>query len=184
MSSSAGNARRAAAVVLAIFRAKPHAVLFVERAAHLRHHPGQIALPGGALDPEDEGDLRRAALRELHEEVGIEAERVTFVGELPMVSPRINPFVVTPFVAVVAPGDLRIDPSETASVFTVPLETILGDRLTVGRVGIGRVYVETHLLEYEGRQIWGMTGRVLRDFVDAWNAPDGDLRARVEAELA
>lgn len=57
--------RRAAAVVLPIFAAPPHGVLFVQRAAHLRHHPGQIALPGGGLDPEDEGDLERAALREL-----------------------------------------------------------------------------------------------------------------------
>ena len=176
--------RRAAAVVLPIFAAPPHGVLFVQRAAHLRHHPGQIALPGGGLDPEDEGDLERAALRELYEEVGIEASRVTILGRLPTVSPRVNLFDVTPFVAVIAPGELRIDPSETAGFFTVPLATILSDALRDGSVSISGFSVETPLLDYEGHRIWGMTGRILRDFTDAWNDPNGGLRERVEQALS
>jgi len=183
MSPSGAN-RREAAVILPIFAAPPHGVLFIERAAHLRHHPGQIGLPGGALDPQDEGDLQRGALRELYEEVGIDSARVTIVGRLPTVSPRVNLFDVTPFVGIVAPGELRIDPSETAGFFTVPLETILSDALKDGSVSIAGFEVETPLLDYEGRRIWGVTGRILRNFADAWNDGAGGLRARVEGALA
>jgi 8-oxo-dGTP pyrophosphatase MutT (NUDIX family) len=176
--------RRAAAVVLPIFSTPPHGVLFVQRAAHLRNHPGQIGLPGGAIDPQDEGDLERAALRELNEEVGIDAARVTILGRLPIVSPRVNLFDVTPFVAVIAPGELRIDPSETAGFFTVPLATVLSDALRDGHVSISGFQVETPLLDYEGHRIWGMTGRILRDFTETWNDPNAGLRARVEQALS
>src|SRR5215469_601559 len=161
--------RRQAAVVIGIFRTPPHGVVFVERAAHLRDHPGQIGLPGGSVHPEDR-DLQATALRELHEEVGIESQRVRVVAELPMVQQRIaNNFDVTPFVAVVEPGELRIDPSETAGAFLVPLATILSEDF------------ESHI-DYEGRRIWGFTARILRSFVSAWN--DGDVRAHVEPLLA
>src|ERR1700736_6893982 len=96
--------RRTAAVAFAILKAPPHGVIFIERASHLRDPPGQIALPGGSVDAEDGGDLRRTALRELREEVGVAPERVTIVGQLPMVSQRrAHNFDVTPFVATVAP---------------------------------------------------------------------------------
>src|SRR5579872_6207566 len=94
------TARRQAAVAIAIFRTPPHGIVFVERAAHLRDHPGQIGLPGGRVHPEDR-DLAATALRELHEEVGIEPVRATIVAELPMLQQRrVNNFDVTPFVAV------------------------------------------------------------------------------------
>ena len=59
------SVRRKAAVAVAIMGAPPYGVVFVERAAHLRDHPGQIGLPGGRADPEDGGDLRRTVLREI-----------------------------------------------------------------------------------------------------------------------
>jgi 8-oxo-dGTP pyrophosphatase MutT (NUDIX family) len=182
--STFGAERRAAAVILPIFANPPHGVLFVERAAHLRHHPGQIGLPGGTLDPQDEGDLERGALRELHEEVGIERDRVTLVGRLATVQPRVNLFDVTPFVAVVAPGELRIDPSETAGFFTVPLATVLSDALRDASVTIAGFEIDTPLLDYEGRRIWGVTGRILRDFSDAWNDRATGLRERIELALS
>ena len=170
--------------MLPIFAVPPHGVLFVERAAHLRHHPGQIGLPGGTLDPEDGGDLERGALRELHEEVGIEASRVTIVGRLPTVSPRVNLFDVTPFVAIVAAGSLRVDPSETAGIFTVPLATILSAALRDGKVSIAGFQVDTPILDYEDRRIWGVTARILRDFVDSWNDAATGLRDRVQSALS
>ncbi|MBV8581164.1 MAG: CoA pyrophosphatase, partial [Candidatus Eremiobacteraeota bacterium] len=173
------SARRTAAVVLAILTAPPHGVVFIERAAHLRDHPGQIALPGGSVDPSDGGDLRRTALRELREEVGVAAERVTIVGALPMVRQRVNNFDVTPFVATVAPGPLTIDGTETAAVFTIPLAVVI-DELTHGTVHVGEISIETHLLDYERRRVWGLTGRILRDFVDAWNDAANPLRPAIE----
>jgi 8-oxo-dGTP pyrophosphatase MutT (NUDIX family) len=174
--------RRPAAVVLGIFEEPPHGVIFVERAAHLRNHAGQIGLPGGGMDAGDEGDLRTTALREMWEEVAVAPERVTIVGELPVINARINRYAVTPFVATVAPGDLRIDATETVGVFTVPLERVVHD-LHEDKVEVGAFTIESPVLDHANKRIWGLTGHILRAFVAAWNDPHGDLRVRVETRL-
>lgn len=176
------SAPRAAAIIMAILSSAPHGVIFIERAAHLRHHAGQIAFPGGAIDPQDGGDARRAALREMEEEVGVTPERVDFVWTFAKLHPRVSNFLVTPFVAVVAPGPLVIDPSETASVFTVPLETVLAD-VRDGTMNLGAMEIETTLLDYEDKRIWGLTGRVLRMFVDEWNRAESVMRSAIIERL-
>ena len=173
--------RRKAAVTVAIVAAPPHGILFVERASHLRDHPGQIGLPGGGVDPADGDDLERTALRELREEVGVEAERVRIVGRLPQVSQRVNTFDVTPFIAVIAPGPFTIDGSETAGMFTIPLSIVVSDSLRKGSISIAERIVESHILDYEGRRVWGLTGRILRAFADRWNDEASGVRAAVEA---
>jgi 8-oxo-dGTP pyrophosphatase MutT (NUDIX family) len=180
---SAAGPRRTAAVVVAILTAPPHGVIFIERAAHLRDHPGQIALPGGSVDPSDDGDLQRTALREMREEVGVAAERVTILGQLPVVSQRrANNFDVTPFVATVAPGPLTIDGTETAAVFTIPLAFVL-ERLQAGTVTVGEQSVETYILDFEARRVWGLTAHILRRFVDAWTDAANPLRTEIERML-
>lgn len=174
--------RRPAAVVLGILDEPRHGVIFIERAPHLRQHAGQIGLPGGGSDPEDRGDLRRTALREMNEEVGVAAERVSIVAELPIVRARVNDYAVTPFVATVAPGPLRIDANETVGVFTVPLETVLRD-LHEAPVKVGAISIVTPVLLYGERRIWGLTGHILRTFVDAWNDAEDPLRALVGEAL-
>ncbi|HKU80710.1 MAG TPA: CoA pyrophosphatase [Candidatus Tumulicola sp.] len=174
--------RRTAAVAIAIFREPPHGIVFVERARHLRDHPGQIGLPGGGTHREDR-DLRATALRELHEEVGIPPESAAIVAQLPTLRQiRANNFDVTPFVAVVDDVELRIDPSETAGAFVVPLRTVLEDGLRETHVDVGAHRVRSFVLDFEGRRIWGLTARILRDFLAAWH--DGDLRERVAAQAA
>ncbi|MHB8146725.1 MAG: NUDIX hydrolase [Vulcanimicrobiaceae bacterium] len=173
-------ARRPAAVIIAILREAPNGIVFVERATHLRDHPGQIGLPGGGVDAVD-SDLEHTALRELREEVGIAENRVHVVGALPLIRQRINTFDVTPFVAVVDPGELTIDPRETAAVFTVPLATILGPALQDGEVEFAGLQIASPVLDHDGRRIWGLTARILQSFVHAWNA--NGLRAQIEREL-
>jgi 8-oxo-dGTP pyrophosphatase MutT (NUDIX family) len=174
--------RRPAAVILGILTEEPHGVIFIERAPHLRQHAGQIGLPGGGSDPEDGGDLRRTALREMTEEVGVVAERVSIIAELPVVRARVNDYAVTPFVATVAPGPLRIDASETVGVFTVPLEIVVRE-LHEGTVKIGAVSIVTPVLMYGERRIWGLTGNILRTFVESWNDEQDPLRALVAEAL-
>jgi 8-oxo-dGTP pyrophosphatase MutT (NUDIX family) len=175
--------RRPAAVAIAIIASPPYGVIFVERATHLRDHPGQIGLPGGRVESHDGDDLERTVLRELHEEVGIDPHRVRIVGRLPMVVQRVNTFDVTPFVAVVAPGPLTIDGNETAGVFTIPLAVVLSEELAPGHVAVGERTVESFILEYEDRRVWGLTGGILRMFSQAWHDPSLPLRAAIEAEL-
>jgi 8-oxo-dGTP pyrophosphatase MutT (NUDIX family) len=177
------EARRPAAVVLGIFEEPPHGVIFIERAAHLRNHAGQIGLPGGGMDAGDEGDLRTTALREMWEEVAVAPERVSIVGELPVINARVNRYAVTPFVATIAPGDLRIDATETVGVFTVPLARVVSD-LRQDRVEVGAFTIESPVLDHANKRIWGLTGHILRAFVAAWNDPQSGLRSGVEARLS
>ncbi len=176
------EARRPAAVILGILEEAPHGVIFVERAAHLRSHGGQIGLPGGGMDAADGGDLRATALREMEEEVGVIAERVRIVATLPEIRARVNRYAVTPFVATIAPGDLRIDATETVGVFTVPLELLLAE-VREGVVSIGGLEIDSTILDYGERRIWGLTGRILRTFVDAWSDPADAMRERIESRL-
>jgi 8-oxo-dGTP pyrophosphatase MutT (NUDIX family) len=171
---------RQAAVVIGIFRAAPHGIIFVERAAHLRDHPGQIGLPGGRTHPQD-ADLEQTALRELHEEVGVEPSRVAIVARLPAIRQHINDFEVTPFVAVIETGELRIDADETAGVFVVPLSTVLEEGLREESVEYRGMRVSSLVLDFEHRRIWGLTARILASFLAQWRA--GDLCARVSAHL-
>jgi 8-oxo-dGTP pyrophosphatase MutT (NUDIX family) len=175
------DGRRPAAVILGIVERAPHGVIFVERSAHLRNHAGQIGLPGGGMDPRDV-DLRETALREMQEEVAVDRARVTILGELPVIKARVNNYAVTPFVATVAPGDLRIDAVETVGVFTVPLDVVVSE-LREGTVAVGGIDVLTPLLDHGEKRIWGLTGHILRAFVAAWNDPEHDLRAKIEARL-
>jgi 8-oxo-dGTP pyrophosphatase MutT (NUDIX family) len=178
--------RRYAAVVLAIFADAPHRVVFVERAAHLRDHPGQIALPGGSVDPSDGDDRRITALRELEEEIGIPPGAVRLVGRLPDVHQRrANNFTVTPFAGVIAAGTkLTIDESETAALFTVPLaELVATGAVHEGIEIVGENHVDTYVFDYHDRHIWGLTGSILHGFVTAWHEPGSVIRSAIEGAL-
>jgi 8-oxo-dGTP pyrophosphatase MutT (NUDIX family) len=176
---------RVAAVMLPIFADPPHDVVFIERAAHLRYHPGQIGLPGGASDPVDGDDVTKTALRELYEELGVAPERVTIVGALKPIVQRSGRFVVTAVVGVLEASTLLvIDHTETAGYFTVPL----GEILKPGAVheeykDLGEEQIVTNVLNYDDRHIWGLTGRILRQFSEEWDNPRSQLRAELERVL-
>jgi 8-oxo-dGTP pyrophosphatase MutT (NUDIX family) len=169
--------------MVAIAARPPHGVLFVERARHLRRHPGEIGLPGGSADAIDGGNPVKTALRELREELNVAAEHVRVVGTLPVLEQRRSGFVITPVVGVLdAATTYSIDGDEIAGVFAVPLALLVED---------GAVYEEKELaakterpmyaFDFEGRHIWGFTGRILKSFVDRWNEERSPLRNAVES---
>ena len=168
---------------MAIFADPPHRVVFVERAAHLRSHPGEIGFPGGSVDPADGDDRARTALRELHEELGVAQERVAIVARLPEATPRLNGFIVAPYVGVLQRNtQLVIDPTETAAVFMVPLGAIVAPgAVHPGIETVGEFAIDTWVFDYDDRHVWGLTAQILRDFVVAWNQPDSPTRAALEA---
>ena len=92
-------------------------------------------------------------------------------------------FDVTPFIAVIAPGPFTIDGSETAGMFTVPLEIVVSEALRKGAITIAERIIESYILDYDGRRVWGLTGGILRLFVEAWNDETSGVRAAVEAKL-
>ncbi len=177
---------RRGAVLVPILAATPHSIVFVERAQHLRRHPGQIGFPGGMADAIDAGDPVTTALRELAEELGVAAKHVMVVGKLDDLSQAMNRFVITPIVGILdAQTCFSIDGNEIVGVFTVPLDAILMDGAIRSDDELTKLRGKAmYALTYEGRRIWGFTARILKSFVDAWNAPAPSLADTVRAALA
>jgi 8-oxo-dGTP pyrophosphatase MutT (NUDIX family) len=161
--------RPEAAVLLLIYElhGEPH-VLFTLRTDLVETHKGQISFPGGAADPEDD-DLRLTALRETCEEVGVRPEDVQVVGQLDD-SPSISGFIVTPYVGFIrgpAPYPFRPSHDEVAELIEAPLSHLM-DRANVTeevRQIDGRDVVMYSYL-FRGHVIWGLTARILKQFLD------------------
>lgn len=157
----------AAAVLIAIVKRPQPTVILTQRTSHLPTHAGQIAFPGGKVDAHD-GGARPAALREAQEEVGLEAQWVDVIGELPVYTTG-SAFLVTPVVALVEPGFvLRPNPSEVDDVFEVPLRHLMnpahhqhheGEREGQRRHWLSMPYQDGHQLRF----IWGATAGMLRN---------------------
>lgn len=165
---------RPASVLLALFeRPAGPTVLFTERAAHLKDHAGQVSLPGGRLAPGE--SAAQAALREAHEEVGLEPATVDVIGALDGFLTGTG-FAITPVVGIVTHAEFTAlpDPREVAGVFEVPLTVIL-DRTVMSVAYFERLgsRILTHELVYGGRRIWGATAAILRNFQDVILDEDG-----------
>lgn len=156
------NQLRPAAVLIPVFdRASGLTVLLTERSPELRAHAGQVAFPGGRREEGDD-NFAGTALREAHEEVGLEPEYVSVLGYLEDY-PTISRFLVTPVVGLVdEDAPIQADGMEVSSTFEVPLDRILDntnyEREMVERYGARfPVYTLTH----EGHKVWGATAAML-----------------------
>lgn len=136
-------------------------VLLTRRTDHLNDHAGQVSFPGGRVEAHDPGPVG-TALRETHEEIGLEPTRVDVAGLLDTYETGTG-FLVTPVVGFVRPGfRLTLDTFEVAEAFEVPLDFILNP--TNHRVesveirGADRLF---YVFDYEGHRIWGATAGML-----------------------
>ncbi|QUS36076.1 NUDIX hydrolase [Falsirhodobacter algicola] len=153
-------ALRPAAVLLAVQDGR---LWLTKRASGLRHHPGQIALPGGKLDPVDAGPTD-CALREAREEIGLPPAAVEVLGLLPDLA-TVTGFAITPVLAeITAPFTPIPQPGEVDEVFTVPLAHVLDPSRFVRRqrrwAGQERVY---WTVPWGPHYIWGATADILYD---------------------
>lgn len=163
--------RPASVLVPLIERGAGLDVILTRRAARLKHHPGQIAFPGGKQEPGDASPLA-AALREADEEIGLHPGDVTVLGRFDSHETVTN-FTVTPFVGLVAPGFVpRPDPSEVEEVFEVPLAFLLdpANRQIHRRHWPGG-WRQYHAIPYGPHYIWGATARMLATLADRMLAP-------------
>jgi 8-oxo-dGTP pyrophosphatase MutT (NUDIX family) len=112
------------AAVLALLVGDDPTLLFTERAAALSRHAGEVSFPGGLRDRSD-GDLRTTALRETHEELGIDPATIEVLGALPPIHTFVSGILVTPFVGVIArlPA-LSVSEAEIARVLEVPVRDL------------------------------------------------------------
>ncbi len=165
---------RAAAVLIAVTDRPAHAegpgVLMIQRPTTMRAHPGQAAFPGGKLDPGESAVA--AALREAHEELGIDPARVRVIGTTDPFRTGTG-YDITPVLATV-PGDIAITPNphEVAQWFEPPFGYILDPaqhRQRAAEFGGKRgTYVEIQWAEH---RIWGVTGAIIANLAHrlAWH---------------
>lgn len=150
-----------AAVLIAVTDRADPGVILTQRTATLRRHAGQIAFPGGRIDPEDSGPVA-AALREAEEEIALPPARVDVIGTADPYR-TVTGYDVTPVVGVVPPG-LTLVPSEAevADVFEVPLDFLLDHsnqhEAHATYQGRERRYYEIH---WGDRRIWGATAAMI-----------------------
>ena len=158
-----GRKLRPAGVMVAFEpRADGLHLLLTKRASHLKHHPGQIAFPGGKVDPGDADEVS-AALREAQEEVGLPPDHVEVLGTLPP-HETVTGFCVTPVLGLIhRPFDPVPEPGEVDEVFFAPFAHVMTPaRYSVqGRRwrGQNRLY---YTAPYGPYYIWGATARMLR----------------------
>lgn len=154
------KATKDAAVLIAITDRNEPGLLLTVRREHLRTHAGQIAFPGGRVEPDE--DPVSAALREAHEEILLAPSAVDLIGTLDRYR-TVTGYVVTPVIGVIAP-DLPLEPHEheVAELFEAPLAYLLDPSNQLRRSALfqGR---ERHYYEilWNGRRIWGATAAMI-----------------------
>jgi 8-oxo-dGTP pyrophosphatase MutT (NUDIX family) len=170
----ATSLRRAAVLVGLIDRGDDYGVLLTLRPEGMPSHAGQVAFPGGRIDPVDATPLA-AALREASEEVGVDPATVRVLGQGDTYLTGSG-FAISPFIGVLPPGFLpQPHPREVADVFETPLSFLMNpanhQRHERDYRGVLRAY---YAMPHNGRYIWGATAGMIKSLYDRLYGPDGD----------
>lgn len=158
----ASSVRDAAVLVPVIAYDDGPRVLLTQRTDHLPSHAGQVAFPGGKIDPGDQSPAH-AAVRELEEEVGIASDKVTVKASLPTYQSRSG-YLIVPVIGLIEPGyQMVLNEDEVALAFEVPLPFLMNPdyHTKTSRIwqGSRRFFYE---MPYDGHYIWGVTAGVIR----------------------
>jgi 8-oxo-dGTP pyrophosphatase MutT (NUDIX family) len=162
--------RRACVLIPLVRNGDGWSLLFSRRSEQLQAHSGQIAFPGGAVEPGE--PLSAAAVREAQEEVGIPPQAVEIIGRLDDVITNSG-FLVAPFAGVIhEPVEYVLQASEVTEVFEVPLEALLSPaNPEVRYVAFRNRRYPAYFYHHEAYEIWGLTGAILKSFLDVvWTA--------------
>jgi 8-oxo-dGTP pyrophosphatase MutT (NUDIX family) len=157
---------RDAAVLIPLVASPEPTLVFTVRTDTLPSHKGQISFPGGSIDPED-ASPEAAALREAHEELGLDPRMVRVLGRLDSVPTFVSGYVIHPFVGWMdeLPA-LTPNSAEVASVMQVPLADLSDEiRSEPGAAHRGRTY-PTEAWVWKDNVIWGATARIIRLFLE------------------
>lgn len=141
-------------------------VLLTKRTSHLKHHAGEISLPGGSFDVSQDQDITMTALREAEEEIGLDRDQSELIG---YVSPQVSlgtGFIVTPIVSLIPKDFLpTMNKEEVEEIFEVPLSFLLDQHsLKNERRIYDQIEWTVYSYNYFDHLIWGLTAQILRKF--------------------
>jgi 8-oxo-dGTP pyrophosphatase MutT (NUDIX family) len=159
---------RAAAVLMPLYEAGGEArVVLIKRPETMPSHRGEIAFPGGKFEPGVDADLRAAALREAHEEIGLAPADVEVVARLDGIGTVATLFTIAPFVGFLArPPVLDPNPREVVRVLDVALSDLLDpDAYREERWDTHTYDFDVHFFDLEDETVWGATARILTSFL-------------------
>jgi len=139
-------------------------IVFTKRLRDLNHHGGEVSFPGGISEKGDDS-LMMTALRETHEEIGIEPSEVRILGALDDELSRWG-HRVTPFVGLVENPQYKLQKTEVDRIYEVPVEHLLRDDVYFSEKWLRNCTArQVHFYKYENDIIWGLTAKVVRKFM-------------------
>jgi 8-oxo-dGTP pyrophosphatase MutT (NUDIX family) len=156
---------RAAVLIPILEQGSEFAFLLTRRTHKVQTHKGQISFPGGVQDTTDES-LLQTALRETWEEIGLQPRDISILGEFDEYV-SITGLIVTPFVGWIAePLELAPNPDEVEEILTVPFSIFQDSRLLRTETRMRSDLERTiYFYDYQGKEVWGLTARIIRDFL-------------------
>jgi len=160
---------RKAAVLIGFFELEGEPTLiFIRRAPTLRSHGGEIAFPGGGVEPED-SSLVMAALREAEEEIGLDLSGVEVLGVLEPVFTVVSNYLIIPVVAYLhnGLGMVQLQASEVTEIIFAPFKRLTDESIYHTEEWTREGQTRTiYFYDFEPYRIWGATARMLKAFLD------------------
>jgi len=164
------HAVKSSVLILFYIKDEQEHLVFIKRPEYEGVHSGQIALPGGRWEPHDKS-YYDTALREAHEEIGIDTSRVSHLGKLSQLYIPPSNYLVYPFVAIYD-GEARFDPDpdEVAAILEIPFQFFLNSASakTVELTLKNGLIIQTPCFDFQGNIIWGATAMMINELIILW----------------
>ncbi|QIA07178.1 NUDIX hydrolase [Draconibacterium halophilum] len=139
-------------------------VCLIKRPTYMKHHAGQIALPGGRIEPNE--SAQETALRETHEEIGITQDKIRMLGTLSSFYVEVSRFQITPFVGWMdQEPEFTLCAAEVEKAILFPIEAFKPPYSTT-RLKTLTGILEVPCIKFDGEIIWGATAMILSEFYD------------------
>lgn len=150
------------AVLIPLFQEwNDYSIIFTKRQRTMKRPAGQISFPGGIYENYDK-DIKRTAIRETCEELGLAQNNIEILGRLDDLTIRTG-YLVTPFVGVInSPHNMKVNRSEIEEIITIPISDLMN---ISPRIDEREATYPIYYYDYQNHVIWGATARILKDFL-------------------